>query len=50
MHYLFGENDADFLKISFSYHFKRLQTKVPKVVFKNIAEIDFWTKPVIGTN
>ena len=36
--------------MTFSFHFKRLQSNPPKVVYKNIAEIDFWTKNVEGNN
>lgn len=50
MQYFFTENGALFLKITFSYHFKRMQDKMPKIVYKNIAEIDFWTKPIYKSN
>lgn len=36
--------------MTFSFHFKRIQSGAPKVVYKNIAEIDFWTKNISGSN
>lgn len=45
---LFMDNGAQFLKMTFSYHFASIQNKLPKTNFKNIPEIDLWIKPVIG--
>ncbi len=36
--------------MSFSYHFHKVQERVPKTVYKNIPEVDFWTKPITGTH
>lgn len=48
MQHLFTENDASFLKMTISLHFNRLQPSAPRVSYKNIAEVDFWTKPING--
>ena len=50
MQNLFIENNTVFLKMTFSYHFKRIQQNKPKTVYKNTPEVDFWTKSVTGTN
>ena len=36
--------------MTFSFHFNQSQSRPPKINYKNIAEVDFWTKPVNGNN
>ena len=45
---LFTEEEEDFLKLTYSFKFRRYQNSKPKVTYKNIPEIDLWVKPISG--